>query len=190
MGLAALLREAGIETLIDIRRYPTGRRQPHLAHEWLAEDLPARGIGYEWWDEALGGRRSADPSTMAETSWHSPAFAAYRAHMSTPEFREALAGLEARAAAGESLAVMCRDRVMAVSSAPHRGCRDARWLGGRAPHRPRSERPHRVSLPKLTRQARSPRAARSDGSRIRKRARADVARQCVSSFSRSLTTAR
>ncbi len=109
--LAALLREAGVSTLIDVRRYPKGQRQPHLARERLAEDLPARGIGYEWWGEALGGRRSADAAALAKSGWRSPAFAAYSAYMATPEFRTALHALEDRAKAGEALAIMCAETV-------------------------------------------------------------------------------
>lgn len=109
--LAALLHEAEVSTLVDVRRYPKSRRQPHLSRERLAEDLPARGIGYEWWGEALGGRRSADAPTLARSVWRSPAFAAYSAYMTTPEFRAALAGLEERAKAGEALAIMCAETV-------------------------------------------------------------------------------
>lgn len=109
--LVSLLSAAGIVTLIDVRRYPAGRRQPHLSRERLAADLPERGVAYEWWGEALGGRRSATGATGADSGWRSPAFAAYRAHMSTPEFQSALAELEERASAGEGLAIMCAETV-------------------------------------------------------------------------------
>jgi uncharacterized protein (DUF488 family) len=109
--LAALLHAAGVETIIDVRRYPAGRRQPHLSRDRLAIDLPALGIGYEWWGEALGGRRTADAATIATSRWRSPAFAAYEAYTHTPAFREALAVLEARARAGERLALMCSETV-------------------------------------------------------------------------------
>jgi uncharacterized protein (DUF488 family) len=107
--LAALLSAAGVATLIDVRRYPAGRRQPHLSRERLAADLPERGVAYEWWGEALGGRRSVTPASLADSSWRSPAFAAYSAYMSTPAFRGALAELEERASAGEALAIMCAE---------------------------------------------------------------------------------
>lgn len=109
--LAGLLRDAGVATLIDVRRYPAGRRQPHLSRERLAQDLPARDINYEWWGEALGGRRSADRSASEESGWRSPAFAAYSAYMAGPEFRAALASLEQRANAGDALAIMCAETV-------------------------------------------------------------------------------
>jgi uncharacterized protein (DUF488 family) len=110
-ALATLLRDAGVTTLIDVRRYALGKRQPHLSRERLAEDLPARGIAYEWWGEALCGRRAADAPAMADTGWRSPAFAAYSVYMQTSEFRVALAALEDRARSGEALAIMCAETV-------------------------------------------------------------------------------
>ena len=102
--LAGLLTQAGVETLIDVRRYPAGRRQPHLSRERLAVELPDRGIAYEWWGEALGGRRTADPEMLATSPWRNRAFAAYDAYMRTPSFRSALDALESRSRAGEALA--------------------------------------------------------------------------------------
>ncbi len=109
--LTALLLTAGVDTLIDVRRYPTGRRQPHLSQERLAADLPTHGISYEWWGEALGGRRSVAGAPPPDTGWRSASFAAYSAYMSTREFRAALTGLEERVRAGESLALMCAETV-------------------------------------------------------------------------------
>jgi|GEM_PF-752165 uncharacterized protein (DUF488 family) len=109
--LATLLSSAGVATLIDVRRYPMGRRQPHLSRERLTVDLPERGLAYEWWGEALGGRRSVTGAMVPGCGWRQPAFAAYSAHMSTPVFRGALAELETRASAGEALAVMCAETV-------------------------------------------------------------------------------
>jgi hypothetical protein len=109
--LAALLSAAGVATLIDVRRYPAGRRQPHLSRERLAADLPERGVAYEWWGEALGGRRAVTPASLADSTGRSPAFAAYSAYMSTPEFHGALAELEERVRADEALAIMCAETV-------------------------------------------------------------------------------
>ncbi len=109
--LASLLVAARVATLIDVRRYPLGRRQPHLARERLALDLPERGVGYEWWGEALGGRRLEAGVKPPHTGWRTPAFAAYSAYMATPEFRTAITALEVRARAGETLALMCAETV-------------------------------------------------------------------------------
>jgi uncharacterized protein (DUF488 family) len=109
--LAALLAAAGVATVIDVRRYPSGRRQPHLSRERLSADLGERGVAYEWWGEALGGRRSVTSASVADSRWRSPAFAAYGVYMATPAFRGALAALEERACAGEALAIMCAETV-------------------------------------------------------------------------------
>ena len=109
--IAAILRDAGVATLIDVRRYPAGKRQPHLSRERLATDLPELGIGYEWWGDALGGRRSGEASALAATGWRSRSFAAYAMYMATPQFREALARLESRVLDGEALALMCAETV-------------------------------------------------------------------------------
>jgi uncharacterized protein (DUF488 family) len=108
-GLADLLRAAGIPTLIDVRRYPEGRRQPHLARERLAADMPRLGIAYEWWGDPLGGRRSGSAQARAASPWRSPGFAAYAAYMATDAFRTGLAALEARVTLGEVLAIMCAE---------------------------------------------------------------------------------
>jgi uncharacterized protein (DUF488 family) len=108
-GLARLLMAAGATTVIDVRRYPAGRRQPRFARERLEADLPALGISYEWWGDALGGRRPMPVPPMTESPWRSHGFIAYAAHMRSSAFRTALAALEARARAGEALAVMCAE---------------------------------------------------------------------------------
>ena len=107
--LADLLRAAGVATVIDVRRYPQGRRQPHLSRERLEVDLPRLDLRYEWWGEALGGRRPAPPASAIPSPWRTPGFAAYDAYMRTDGFRAALSTLEGRAAAGEDLAIMCAE---------------------------------------------------------------------------------
>jgi uncharacterized protein (DUF488 family) len=108
-GLAGLLTAAGATTVIDVRRYPAGRRQPRFARERLQVDLPALGISYEWWGEALGGRRPMPVPPPTESRWRSQGFIAYAAYMRSDAFCTALVALEARARAGEDLAVMCAE---------------------------------------------------------------------------------
>lgn len=107
--LATLIRDAGAAAVIDVRRYPGSRRHPHLARERLQIDLPPLGVGYEWWGEALGGRRPAPPKSDAPSPWRSPGFAAYATHMTTSAFRSALLALEARTNCGDALAIMCAE---------------------------------------------------------------------------------
>jgi uncharacterized protein (DUF488 family) len=109
--IAKLLNATGAKTVIDVRRYPGGRRQPHLSQARLELDFRRRGIGYEWWGEELGGRRSIDASIAAQSRWRSRSFAAYSAYMASADFKRALAELEGRARAGETLALMCAEVV-------------------------------------------------------------------------------
>jgi uncharacterized protein (DUF488 family) len=109
VSLAGLLAAAGATTVIDVRRYPAGRRQPRFARDRLEADLPALGISYEWWGEPLGGRRPMPVAPTTGSPWRSHGFIAYAAHMRSDAFRTALAALEARARAGEALAIMCAE---------------------------------------------------------------------------------
>ncbi|HLU43592.1 MAG TPA: DUF488 domain-containing protein [Natronosporangium sp.] len=106
----AVLREAGVTAVIDVRRFPGSRRHPQFGREALASTLADAGIGYEWHGEALGGRRSRSPQSR-HTALHQAAFAGYADHMDTPEFRQAVAALVARAAAGDRPAVLCAETV-------------------------------------------------------------------------------
>lgn len=105
----ATVREAGVSTLIDVRRFPGSRRHPQFGRDALAEALGRAGIGYEWHGEALGGRRSRRPDSR-HTALRTAAFAGYADHMDTAEFRTAIDALVARART-EKLAIMCAETV-------------------------------------------------------------------------------
>lgn len=101
--LAAVLSDAGVGRLVDVRRFPGSRRHPHLGRASLEEELPALGITYEW-SEALGGRRSRVVGSR-HSAWRKDAFAGYADHMDTDEFRTAFDGVLERL----PLAVMCAE---------------------------------------------------------------------------------
>jgi uncharacterized protein (DUF488 family) len=106
--LISVLGAWGVERLVDVRRYPRSRRHPHLSYDALAVELPAAGIGVEWWGEELGGRRRPLPGSR-HTAWRNEAFRGYADHMDTDLFRDAfdrlLTGLEAL----PPTAVMCAE---------------------------------------------------------------------------------
>jgi Protein of unknown function, DUF488 len=52
----ALLRDHGLETLIDVRSAPFSRFRPHFSRGALNASLDATGIRYIWAGSALGGR--------------------------------------------------------------------------------------------------------------------------------------
>ena len=106
----ALLREHGVEVLVDVRRFPGSRRHPHFGSTALAASLAAAGIGYRH-AEALGGRRAADiDAASPNTAWRHAAFRAYADYMATPPFQAALAEL-IELAGERTAAIMCAEAV-------------------------------------------------------------------------------
>ncbi len=103
----ALLRRHGVETLADVRRFPSSRRLPHFNAGSLAQSLPAAGIEYVQLGDALGGRRKPRTDTP-NTGWRVAGFRGYADHMATPEFRDALAELE-RMGRERRTAFMCAE---------------------------------------------------------------------------------
>jgi uncharacterized protein (DUF488 family) len=85
-----LLRSAGVQTLIDVRRFPGSRRHPQFNQVALAASLEAAGIAYRH-ELELGGRRSGEAGEERFTCIQTPAFRSYAARMSAPEWQEALA---------------------------------------------------------------------------------------------------
>jgi uncharacterized protein (DUF488 family) len=106
--LLALLREAGVERLADVRAFPSSRRHPQFNRDALAGWLGAAGIEYRHMP-ALGGRRSPVPGS-ANGGWREVAFQGYADHMRSAEFQGALVALEA-AARESPTAIMCAEAV-------------------------------------------------------------------------------
>lgn len=86
--LVACLREADVATLVDVRRYPGSRRNPHFNQKVLAATLAQAGIDYRR-AVGLGGLRSNEPGEERFACLGS--FAGYAARMGTPEWQDALA---------------------------------------------------------------------------------------------------
>ena len=95
--LLALLREAGIGAVADVRRFPASRRLPGFNREPLAAALREAGIGYRWL-EALGGRRPPlPPGGSPNGALRDEGFRGYADHMLSDGFRGGLAELLALA---------------------------------------------------------------------------------------------
>ena len=89
-----LLRQHGIEALVDIRRYPGSKRHPHFSREDLSASLSEEGIEYHWL-EALGGhrkRRQGDPPSR-NRGIEDESFRNYADYMGTDGFREGVGKL-------------------------------------------------------------------------------------------------
>jgi uncharacterized protein (DUF488 family) len=88
--LVSLLLDAGVRTLIDVRRFPGSRRNPQFNQAALAETLGDSGIEYLH-AVALGGRRSGEAGEERFGCIREPAFRSYAARMALTEWKEALA---------------------------------------------------------------------------------------------------
>ena len=85
-----MLGEAGVWTLVDVRRFPSSRRHPQFNQSALDGALESAAIAYRHADE-LGGRRSGEPGEERFGCIRVSAFRSYAARMGAPEWQEALA---------------------------------------------------------------------------------------------------
>jgi len=110
--LIALLRDAGVEMLLDVRATPHSRFNPQFNAEHLATVLRSRGFLYRHLRD-LGGRREHQvlgfPSPNG--AWKEEAFHNYADYALTPAFRSAL----------DELTEFARRHVSAIM------CAEARW---------------------------------------------------------------
>lgn len=88
--LLEVLGEAGVRTLVDVRRFPSSRRHPQFNQAPLAASLEGSEIAYRHAVE-LGGRRSGEPGEERFSCIRVAAFRSYAARMAAPEWQEALA---------------------------------------------------------------------------------------------------
>jgi uncharacterized protein (DUF488 family) len=88
--LVRCLRDAGVATLVDVRRFPGSRRNPQFNRDRLAATLAEAGIAYRHAVE-LGGRLRGEPGEERFACIRVPAFRSYAARMATPEWQDALA---------------------------------------------------------------------------------------------------
>ena len=145
--LVETLCEARVETLVDVRRYPSSRRNPQFDQAAVAESLAAAGIDYLHAVE-LGGRRRGEPGEERFGCLRTPAFRSYAARMGTPVWQEALARTLAAPApcfmCAETLWWRCHRRLIAELLAA-RGHDVVHLLGPRKrqPHRPSDEAEYR-----------------------------------------------
>lgn len=91
----AILADADIRAVADIRTFPASRRHPHFAREPLTAQLAKTSISYEHVPELGGRRRETNPSP--HTAIKVAGFRAYADHMATPDFAAGDARLRAMA---------------------------------------------------------------------------------------------
>lgn len=102
--LVATLQEAGVATLVDVRRFPGSRRNPQFNQAALSAELESVGIAYVHSPD-LGGRRSRIAGEDRFDCLRVAAFRSYAAWMSSPEWQAGLAA----ALDGENPCFMCAE---------------------------------------------------------------------------------
>lgn len=104
----ALLQDAGVAAIVDVRSFPGSRRNPQFGREAMEQWVPAAGIDYTW-IRPLGGRRPAAAGSR-HVALRNDAFRGYADHMESADF---LAGLEELLvlAGRRPAAVMCSESV-------------------------------------------------------------------------------
>lgn len=92
--MIGLLREAGVDLLVDVRSFPRSRANPQFNIEALPAALAAAGVGYRH-AKSLGGRRGRQDLGRPTPNgfWRSASFRNYADYALTPPFRIALAEL-------------------------------------------------------------------------------------------------
>lgn len=108
----ALLQEAGVGRIVDVRSIPRSRTNPQFNGDALSESLAAAGIGYTHL-LALGGRRGRrrDAAPSPNQLWRNQAFRNYADYAMSDAFRAGLEELKSLAASGECCAIMCAEAV-------------------------------------------------------------------------------
>ena len=107
----ALLRQADVTLLGDVRSIPRSRATPQFNQDTLPGFLAAEGIGYRHL-LALGGRRHhrKDAPPSLNTYWRVAAFRDYADYAETDGFRAGLDALQALAR-DDRCAIMCAEAV-------------------------------------------------------------------------------
>jgi uncharacterized protein (DUF488 family) len=105
--LVSLLKEAGVDTLVDVRAQPRSRHNPQFNDDALRLACENAGIVYHWAGRQLGGMRAPRPdSPHAALDENLRGFAD---HMDTDVFQKGASQLQHLAARGVC-AMLCAER--------------------------------------------------------------------------------
>lgn len=105
--LMALLKEAGVDTLVDVRAQPRSQHNPQFNDDALRAACERAGLVYHWAGRQLGGMRTprADSPHVALEEGRR----GFADHMDTDVFRKGVAQLQHLAARGVC-ALLCAER--------------------------------------------------------------------------------
>jgi uncharacterized protein (DUF488 family) len=105
----SLLKEYEIETVADIRRFPSSRKNPQFGAEPLQHLLQENGVAYIWF-ESLGGRRKVPRRESPNLLLRSKGFRNYADYMMTEEFHAAAHALMS-VISQRVTAILCAERL-------------------------------------------------------------------------------
>jgi uncharacterized protein (DUF488 family) len=106
----ALLNDAGVTRIVDVRAFPMSRRHPQFNKDALSASLADAAIDYRHMP-ALGGRRGKKKGGRSRNGlWKVEAFRNYADYAETAAFGQAIAELEALARERPT-AFMCAEAV-------------------------------------------------------------------------------
>jgi uncharacterized protein (DUF488 family) len=91
-ALIEMLAEAGVQTLVDVRRVPRSRWNPQYNRKAIEETVRAGGLRYRH-AQVLGGLLRDEPGEERFSCIKTAAFRSYAARMGTPEWGEELASV-------------------------------------------------------------------------------------------------
>ena len=101
-----VLRQYGIEALVDVRTVPRSRKNPQFNRDELEIKLPEIGIDYIHAKDLGGLRKPLKDST--NLGWENESFRGFADYMQTPGFKEALDRLIERAKS-KPTGIMCAE---------------------------------------------------------------------------------
>jgi uncharacterized protein (DUF488 family) len=105
--IAALIRRAKLERVVDVRTIPKSRKHPWVWSDQMALWVPAEADAEYVWERDLGGFRTPQP-TSHHTALRNPSFRGYADYMETERFLSALSRL-VESLGAHTTAIMCSE---------------------------------------------------------------------------------
>lgn len=108
----SILKESGIEVLIDVRAFPVSRRNPQFEKSNLQESLSRNNIKYIWSGREFGGYRSKSDGLGKKSpnkGWETEGFRTYADYMLSEKFKSAAEKL-IELAGEKKVAYMCAEK--------------------------------------------------------------------------------
>ncbi|MGB3324305.1 MAG: DUF488 domain-containing protein [Mycolicibacterium fortuitum] len=108
---ADLLRDSGVQLIVDVRKLPGSTRYPQFDQDALSASLGAEGVRYQY-AQGLTGRRAVSTEVPFEVNgwWKNRSFHNYADYAMSDGFRRALAELRELGRTSR-IAVMCSEAV-------------------------------------------------------------------------------